>query len=153
MDYLKSRDKRLGEVIDKLGWVPRPTINGLFPALVHSIIGQQISTKAHQTIWKRMTGALGEITPENLLALSDAELLTFGMTFDSISIDPYILLCHEAVPIAFQRVCWNKWTVQSGALKKLGAKPVDIGSKSSLPLYDRLYSLYFCGVTPSRFLK
>lgn len=82
--YLKSRDKRLGEVIDKVGMVKRRVIPDLFAALVHSIVGQQISTKAHETIWRKMTGAFGEITPEKVLGLSPEELQAFGITFKKV---------------------------------------------------------------------
>ena len=50
LSYLKSKDKRLAEVIDKVGMVKRRVIPDLFAALVHSIVGQQISTRAHETI-------------------------------------------------------------------------------------------------------
>lgn len=82
--YLKSRDKRLGEVIDKVGMVKRRVIPDLFAALVHSIVGQQISTKAHETIWRKMTGAFGEVTPEKVLGLSPEELQAFGITFKKV---------------------------------------------------------------------
>ena len=68
--YLKSRDKRLGEIIDKVGMVKRRVIPDLFAALVHSIVGQQIATKAHETIWRKMTGVLGEISPKRCSALA-----------------------------------------------------------------------------------
>ena len=38
MAYLKSRDRRLGEVIDLLGFVPRPVIPNIFSALVNSVV-------------------------------------------------------------------------------------------------------------------
>lgn len=81
---MKSRDKRLGEVIDKVGMVKRRVIPDLFAALVHSIVGQQISTKAHETIWRKMTGAFGEVTPEKVLGLSPEELQAFGITFKKV---------------------------------------------------------------------
>lgn len=58
ISFLKARDKRLGEVIDKVGHIERQVIPDLFSALVHSIVGQQISSKAHSTIWQRMTNEL-----------------------------------------------------------------------------------------------
>ena len=58
--YLKSKDKRLAEMIDKVGMVKRRVIPDLFAALVHSTVGQQISTKAHETIWERMQVKLEE---------------------------------------------------------------------------------------------
>lgn len=62
--YLKGKDKQLADVIGKVGMVQRRVIPDLFAALVHSIVGQQISTKAHETIWRKMVDALGEVTPE-----------------------------------------------------------------------------------------
>ena len=79
--YLKQADKRLAEVIDRIGKVERRVIPDLFAALVHSIVGQQISTKAHETIWRRMENALGQVTPEAIDRLSVEELQGFGITF------------------------------------------------------------------------
>lgn len=79
--YLKKKDKRLAEVIDQIGMIEREVNPDLFSALVNSIIGQQISTKAHQTIWQRMQNKLGEITPETIDNLSSEELQQFGTTF------------------------------------------------------------------------
>ncbi|MEG1840684.1 MAG: ATP-binding protein, partial [Raoultibacter sp.] len=56
--YLKAHDKRLGAVIDAVGPIRRAVDADLFSSLVNSIVGQQISTKAHQTIWTRMLDEL-----------------------------------------------------------------------------------------------
>ena len=79
--YLKQVDKRMAEVIDRIGKVERRVIPDLFAALVHSIVGQQISTKAHETIWRRMENVLGQVTPEAIDRLSVEELQGFGITF------------------------------------------------------------------------
>ena len=79
--YLKQADKRLAEVIDRIGKVERRVIPDLFAALVHSIVGQQISTKAHETIWRRIENALGKVTPEAIDRLPMEELQGFGITF------------------------------------------------------------------------
>ena len=83
--YLKRRDKRLAEVIDKVGLVKRRVIPDLFAAVVHSIVGQQISTKAHETIWARIQSGLGTITPERVIELSDEELQRFGISFRKVA--------------------------------------------------------------------
>ena len=57
--YLKQKDKRLAEVIDKIGKIEREVDSDLFSSVVHHIIGQQISTKAQATIWQRMQDNLG----------------------------------------------------------------------------------------------
>ena len=45
-EYLKQKDKRLAEVINKIGKIEREVDRDLFSSVVHHIIGQQISTKA-----------------------------------------------------------------------------------------------------------
>lgn len=80
-DYLKARDKRLAEVIAKVGKVKRPVIPDLFSALVHSISGQQISTKAHQTVWRNIVKTLGVVSPERLLTHPLEQLQACGLSF------------------------------------------------------------------------
>jgi len=79
--HLKARDKRLSEAIDAIGAIRRPVEPDLFTALVHSIVSQQISTKALETIWGRITAAFGRVSPEAVLALSVDELQAFGISF------------------------------------------------------------------------
>lgn len=54
VSYLRQKDKRLCQVIDRIGHIDRPVDTDLFSSVVHHIIGQQISTKAQATIWQRM---------------------------------------------------------------------------------------------------
>ncbi len=79
--HLKKVDKRLAAVIDQVGLIERAVIPDLFAALVHAIIGQQISTKAHQTIWERIEKDLGEVTPVVIDALPVERLQQYGITF------------------------------------------------------------------------
>ena len=81
IEHLKKADKRLSAIIDYVGMVERQVIPDLFTALVYSIVGQQISTKAHKTIWERMQKELGEITPVVIDSLSLEKLQQFGITF------------------------------------------------------------------------
>ena len=81
LSYLRQKDKRLGEVIDRVGPVRRAVDTDLFSAVVHHIVGQQISTKAQATIWQRMQDALGRVNAENVLAAGVPRLQALGMTF------------------------------------------------------------------------
>ena len=83
--HLKKRDKALGAAIDKIGVIQRNVNPDLFPALINSIVGQQISRKAQATIWQRMQDKLTEITPETILACTEAELQSCGMPFRKTS--------------------------------------------------------------------
>lgn len=81
IQYLKQRDPKLGRVIDQIGWIERATDNDLFSAIIHHIIGQQISTKAQQTIWKRMQEDLKEIKAVTILEAGTQRLQACGITF------------------------------------------------------------------------
>ena len=80
-EYLKAKDPRLGEVIERIGHIDREVDGDLFSSVVHHIVGQQISTKAQQTIWRRMNDALGAVSPETMSRCDINELQAFGITF------------------------------------------------------------------------
>lgn len=80
VDYLKARDRVLGEVIDQVGHVEREVDPDLFSAVVHHIVGQQISTKAQATIWARMRERLGEVNARTVAAAGMAALQSVGIS-------------------------------------------------------------------------
>lgn len=53
----------------------------LFSAIVHHIIGQQISTAAQATIWSRLLTAAGTVTADSLTSLGRDRLQQIGMTY------------------------------------------------------------------------
>ena len=79
--YLRKKDKRLCEVIDKVGMIERRVDADLFSSVVHHIVGQQISSKAQATIWQRLQDALGKVNAQNILDAGVPKLQSFGMTF------------------------------------------------------------------------
>ncbi|MBS7007691.1 DNA-3-methyladenine glycosylase family protein [Anaerostipes sp.] len=81
IEYLKSRDPVLGQAMDRIGMIKREVHTELFAALVNSIVGQQISTKAQITVWNRMKDGLLEITPETVARCTKEELQSFGISF------------------------------------------------------------------------
>jgi DNA-3-methyladenine glycosylase II len=81
IDYLKSRDKKLGDAIDRIGYIKRTVDTDLFSSIIHHIIGQQISTAAQTTIWNRMNNELGTITEDIICDLSVEKIQGFGMSF------------------------------------------------------------------------
>lgn len=82
--HLKARDKRLAAVIEAVGPVRREVLPDLFEALIHAIVGQQIATKAQQTIWARMRAGLGAITPQVIQAAQETDLQAFGLSFRKV---------------------------------------------------------------------
>lgn len=80
IDYLKKKDKKLGAAIDEIGMIKREITPDPFTALVSSIVGQQISSKAADTVWGRLVNLLGNITPETIVKAGLAEIQSCGMT-------------------------------------------------------------------------
>ena len=80
-DSLKGRDPRLGAVIDQVGHISRPIDTDLFSSVVHQIVGQQISTKALETVWRRMQEAMGRVDAGAVTALGEEGLQSFGISY------------------------------------------------------------------------
>ena len=80
-EYLKSKCKKLASVIDKIGHIKRTVDKDLFSAVVHHIVGQQISTKAQATIWQRIENDLKVVNADTILKTGVEKLQSFGMTF------------------------------------------------------------------------
>lgn len=66
IEYLKKRDKKLGAAIDEIGMIKREVNPDIFSALITSVIGQQISTKAASTVTSRVIKLVGKLAPENI---------------------------------------------------------------------------------------
>lgn len=83
--WLKKCDPKLGAAIDQIGHVNRVVIPDVFTSLVHSIVGQQISTKAHETVWERILTSFSPLTAENIEKISEDELQATGITMKKAS--------------------------------------------------------------------
>lgn len=79
--HLRAKDAKLAAAIDRIGHVSREVESGLFSSVIHHIIGQQISSAAQRTVWKRFCDAVGDVTAENVCAKTQEELQALGMTF------------------------------------------------------------------------
>ncbi len=83
-DYLKAKDRKLGAVIEQLGHIDRPVDTDLFSSVMHHIVGQQISTKAQNTIWARLQESLGDVTPQAVASAMPRDLQSTGLTFRKV---------------------------------------------------------------------
>ncbi|MDR1156688.1 MAG: DNA-3-methyladenine glycosylase 2 family protein [Oscillospiraceae bacterium] len=81
IEYLKHKDKRLGEVIDAIGHIEREINGNLFESVVYHIVGQQISSAALKTVWMHLTDKLGEVNAKAICAASREEIQVCGVTF------------------------------------------------------------------------
>ena len=80
IDYLKSKDKKLAVAIDRIGRIQRSVNPDLFSALISSIVAQQISSKAAETVWNRLEQLLIRVTPDDIDNKTQEEIQSCGMT-------------------------------------------------------------------------
>lgn len=85
LDHLKRRDRKLGRAIDRIGMIERQVTPDLFEALVHSVVAQQISSKAAATVWGRLCGNLQDITPEKVASADVALIQQCGLSMRKAS--------------------------------------------------------------------
>ena len=85
IDYLKAREPRLGRAIEQIGYIHRQVIPDIFEAIINSIVGQQITTKAQETIWGRMKDHFGMVTPQAVLEMEAERLQAFGISYRKVS--------------------------------------------------------------------
>ena len=82
--YLARKDKRLASVMERIGPIRREVRPDLFDALMHAIVGQQIATKAQQTVWGRLVQALGQVTPATVDGMDAEALQRQGLSFRKV---------------------------------------------------------------------
>jgi 3-methyladenine DNA glycosylase/8-oxoguanine DNA glycosylase len=80
IEYLKSRDKKLAAAIDRIGLIEREVTSDPFTELISSIVSQQISGKAADTVWDRLEKLVVKITPESIAGESISEIHACGMS-------------------------------------------------------------------------
>lgn len=81
-DYLSNSDSIMAELITRYGPC---TLNcsvqiDFYSTLASSIIGQQLSSKAAETIRTRVIAAVGAFSPENILALEEEAFRNAGLS-------------------------------------------------------------------------
>lgn len=90
--------------IEKFEW---PYMGAGFPGLVRIVIGQQVSTKAAESLWNRFESELPRVTPNAVLTLNDDDMRKLGLSYQKAS---YIRGLAEAVkaktfdPVALEEV-------------------------------------------------
>lgn len=94
LSYLSQKDKKLGDLITKTGYLKLEVSEELFDSLVGYIATQQISNRAAETVRKRITQRFGIVRPEKTASLSDEEIKSVGISMRKVH---YIKGLSEAV--------------------------------------------------------
>lgn len=80
IEHLRKSDRKLGQAIERIGMIERRVIPDLFAALVNSVIAQQISAKAADTVWNRLLDRCGDITPRAIAAVDAEQIRQCGLS-------------------------------------------------------------------------
>lgn len=84
IEYLKKKDKKLSAAIERIGLIEREITPDPLEALVSSIVSQQISKKAAQTVWNRFCELIDGVTAENILKVSEERIQKCGMSMRKV---------------------------------------------------------------------
>ena len=80
IDYLTRRDRKLGRAIGHIGMIERQVMPDLFQALSHSVVAQQISRKAADTVWGRLCERLLNVTPRKVANTDVSDIQKCGLS-------------------------------------------------------------------------
>ena len=78
--YLAKRDRVMKRLIPQFGDACLRSRGDAFTTLARSIVGQQISVKAAQTVWDRFAGLPRRMTPGNVLKLKVDDMQSAGLS-------------------------------------------------------------------------
>jgi DNA-3-methyladenine glycosylase II len=77
---LMKRDRIMKKLIPRFGDLQLVGRGDPFVTLARSIVGQQISVKAAQTVWERLLEACPKMTPAQLIRTGDEKLAACGVS-------------------------------------------------------------------------
>ena len=84
-DYLKKSDPVLAKIIDDNNLIERPLTLNYFESLLSSIVGQQLSNKVVDIIWRRLVAVLNnKLDPHLILATKDEVFREIGLSMRKI---------------------------------------------------------------------
>lgn len=168
LNKFKKQVPELKEVLDALKLKLEPTLIPPFEMLIRSIVYQQLSGKAAKTIHDRLLKLVGKLTPNRVLAKSQEELKSVGLsrqkasylhnvaeafrrggflwkyrTIDSLS----ELSSEEIVNLFVQIKGVGEWTVEMYLIFSMGR--LDILSEKDLGVRKGVMQLYGLDEVPT----
>lgn len=78
--HLSKRDRVMKRLIPRFGPACLESRGDAFVTLARSVVGQQISVKAAQTVWERFAGLVPAMTPQQVLALGVEDMRSAGLS-------------------------------------------------------------------------
>ncbi|MCP5246452.1 MAG: DNA-3-methyladenine glycosylase 2 family protein [Burkholderiales bacterium] len=82
---LTARDEVMGRLIQRFDDIALKTRGNAFSTLARSIVGQQISVKAAESVWQKVIAAIPEISPHTIHAAEEDLLRACGLSLRKIT--------------------------------------------------------------------
>ena len=79
-NYLSRKDKKLRKLIRSYPKDFLFTKSDPFLTLARSIVGQQISVKAAQSVWEKLEGKIKKVNPKNIKKIHSSSLKSVGLS-------------------------------------------------------------------------
>src|SRR4051812_34448341 len=81
LDALAEREPAFAAAIERAGY-PEPRIRARgYATLLRTIVGQQVSTKAAESVWRKLEAIVGSLDdPENIARANDEQLREAGLS-------------------------------------------------------------------------
>lgn len=124
---LALKDKDFQEIIEQYGYPPQWRREPSFATLIHIILEQQVSLASAKAAFDRLQSYIGDITPENILRLTDEEMkacyfswqktsyarsLSEAVISNQLTIAQLVLLDDEAIRVKLKKIKGiGDWTV------------------------------------------
>jgi len=81
LDELAAREPAFAAALARTGYPPPRIRERGYATLLRTIIGQQVSTKAAESVWRKLEGIVGNLTdPANIVRASDEQLREAGLS-------------------------------------------------------------------------
>jgi DNA-3-methyladenine glycosylase II len=80
LDEIAAREPAIARALSLAGYPPPRVRPSGYITLLRTIVGQQVSVAAANSVWNKLEAALGEITPETLLAADFDTLRACGLS-------------------------------------------------------------------------
>lgn len=77
---LSRHDAAMAELVERYAGLSLVSRGDAFATLARSIVGQQISVKAADSVWRRFSEQVGNVTPTQILAVGESGLAGCGLS-------------------------------------------------------------------------
>ena len=161
---LAAADERMGELVERYSGLGLVSRGDPFATLARSIVGQQISVKAADSVWGRFVAALPEVSPQAVMVAGEEGLAGCGLSrrksgyvrdlaahFVAGRLDPsaWAALDDEALIAALTEVRGiGRWTAEMFLI--FNQLRPDVFPLDDLGLRRAVFERYFAGSKQSR---